>query len=84
MSKSRKKHKGVVQENRTVYFNLADPEQKLDYEFTYTLNFSREVREMIRSKRLGLHSVAFPADLTDETVIRLPEYEEADALQTML
>lgn len=84
MKKLYKKPKGVIQENRTVYFNLADPEQELDYQFTYTMNFSREIRELVRARRLGLETVSVPVSMMDDTVMQLPDYAEEDALKTLL
>lgn len=66
-----------------MYFNLADPEQKLDYDFTYTINFSREVRDYIRAIRCGLQTMVLPPAQAED-VMRFPDYTEDDALNSLL
>ena len=82
MRKPQQNSKNSLQLNKQVSFNILDPEQKADYDFADTwLNFSGEVKQWIRSRRLGgPMAVMSVGDVQTD----LPQMDEEEALGSIM
>ena len=81
MRKPQQNSKNSLQLNKQVSFNILDPEQKADYDYAETwLNFSGEVKQWIRSRRLGSPM----AVMSVSESVSLPQMDEEEALGSIM
>ena len=79
-----------MQVNRSVSFNLSDPDQRADYEYSLEwFSFSGKVKELIRAARLQkdvpIGAYYLDTDVTNQSSHEIPHgMTEQDALDTLI